>query len=106
MRINNYYNALIGKNPVKDSLKIDTLTYWDENEIERAITYDAILQDLRDLNYNHYIVELEYNLDDGGNINEVLMSIITRNSDTKSTLGYHRNTIQHYLNQDFLSLFE
>jgi len=106
VRVNNDNNALVGRNSTKDSLKISTLTFWDENEIERGITYDSILQDLTDLNYSHYISELDYRLNDGENINEVLISIITKNKDTKSTIGYHQNIIQHYLNQDFMKLFE
>lgn len=106
MRENNNYNALVGKYSSKDSLKISTLAYWEEIEIERGITYDAILKDLSDLNYKHYIKELEYRLDDGENLNEIFFSIITKNKDTKSTIGYHQSIIQHYLNQDFRKLFE
>jgi len=106
VRVNNDNNALIGRNSIKDSLKNNTLTYWDENEIERGITYDSILTDLKDLKYNHYITELERKLNNGENINQILISIITKNKDTKSTIGYHKNTIQHYLNQDFIKLFE
>ena len=68
----------------------------DENEIERGITYDSILTDLKDLKYNHYITELERKLNNGENINQILISIITKNKDTKSTIGYHKNTIQHF----------
>jgi len=107
VRINNdNYNALVGRNSVKESLKINTLTYWDENEIERGIIYDKILKDLEDLNYTECIIELENKLNNGDNINDILISIITKNDDTKSTLGYHQNIIQHYLNQDFIKLFE
>lgn len=106
MRGNNDNNSLIGKYSTKDSLKKSTLTFWDENEIERDITYRKILEDLQDLSYNHYINEFEYRFNDGENINDILISIITRNIETKSTIGYHKETIQSYLNQDFMKLFD
>jgi len=83
-----------------------SLTFWDDTEIERIITYNAIIEDLIDLDYLDYYQEIQDNFHEDESINEILMSVITRNSETLSTLGYHKGTIQHYLDQDIMDLFK
>jgi len=83
-----------------------SLTFWDDTEIERIITYNAIIEDLIDLEYLDYYQEVQDSFNSDGMVNEILMDIITRNSETLSTLGYHKSTIQHYLDQDIMNLFK
>ena len=108
MKVKNYDNTLIERiysNKVTRNLKNDLLTTL-ESEIERDITYNKIIADIQDLGYDNYWHELQYRLAIDEDINKVLMSIITRSSETKSTIGYHKNTIQHYLDQDLMNLFK
>lgn len=78
----------------------------DDSEIERDITYNTIIEDLKDLGHNRYYSELQNRLDVGENINQILLSIINRNRLTKSIIGYHTRVIEHYINQDIMALFK
>jgi hypothetical protein len=108
VRVKNYDTTLFNDKfsyKVTNNFKNNSLTFWDDR-IERCITYNTIIDEMTELGYATYISELKYRLDDNESINEILMSIITRNNMLKSTLGYHRGVIQMYLDQDFMSLFK
>jgi len=90
---------------VTNNFRNNSLTFWDES-IDRCITYNTIMDEMTELGYGTYKCELKYRLNNDENINEILMSIITRNKMLKSTLGYHRGVIQMYLDQDFMNLFK
>lgn len=75
----------------------------NEKNIERWITYDMIFKDIVDLEYEkHYKPDNQFSEE---NINMVLLSIINASLETKSTLGYHKSTIEHYLDEDIINLF-
>jgi hypothetical protein len=105
VKVRNYETALFYEKfsyKVTNNFKNNSLTFWDER-IDRCITYNIIIDEMTELGYEDYKRELEYRLDEGENINEILMSIITRN---KPTLGYHKGTVQLYMDQDFMNLFK
>ena len=108
MRIKNFKNTTIERKleVVPQLLKIPSKILNNEIDIERNITYNKIIDELSDLNYNKLRCELEYRLMDDENINDILLSIITRDSETKSTIGYHANILNYYLEQDLLNLFK
>jgi len=108
VRIKNYDTTLFDDEysyKVKNIFKNNSLTFWDD-KIDRCITYNTIYDEMVELDYGFYISELKYRLDNDENINDIFLSIITRNKIIKSTLGYHRGTIQMYLDQDFMDLFK
>jgi hypothetical protein len=108
VRLNNYGNTLFNDEfsyKVTNNFKNNSLTFWDDR-IDRCITYNAIIDEMTELAYVTYISELKYRLDDNENINDILMSIVTRNKTLKSTLGYHRGVLQMYMDQDFMNLFK
>jgi hypothetical protein len=95
------FSAKVTRNFNKSSL-----TFWDDTEIDRIVTYNSIIEDLIDLEYTAYYLDLQIRVNGDESINEIFMDIITRNSETMSTLGYHKSTIQHYLDQDIMNLFK
>lgn len=103
MKIKNFKNGTLELVP--ELLKTPSKIFDNEINIERNITYDIIIGEISDLNNNKFMHELEYRLMDNENINDILLSIINRNFETKSTLGYHRTILNHYLGQDLLNLF-
>ena len=109
MRVRNNDTALKGtefSTKATRNFNKSSLTFWDDTEIERVITYNAIIEDLIDLEYFNYYQEVQDGFNSDKSMNELLMNIITRNSDTLSTLGYHKSTIQHYLDRDIMDLFK
>lgn len=83
--------------PIKHKLDID---------FDRWIIYNEIIEQIDDLGYKDLHYELEDRVKNNEDVNEVFKSIINRNSDTKSTIGYHLNTIQHYIDEDFIKMFK
>lgn len=109
MRVKNNDTTLKGikfSSKASRNFNKSSLTFWDDTEIERIITYNAIIEDLIDLEYLDYYQEIQDSFNSDEMINKTLMGIITRNSETLSTLGYHKSTIQHYLDQDIMDLFK
>lgn len=109
MKVKNNDTTLSGNGfstKVTRNFNKSSLTFWDDTEIERIITYNAIIEDLIDLDYTFYYDELLERVQMDESINEVLIDIIDKNSETKSTLSYHKSTLQHYLDQDIMNLFK
>ena len=102
MRIKNFEK---GVTLAPQLLSTPSKMLYDEINIERNITYGIILKEIKDLGYTNFIYELEYRLMEDENINEILLSIIHRDCETKSTIGYHYSVLYHYLGQDLLNLF-
>ena len=108
MKVKNYDTTLLNNEfsyKVQDNFKNNSLTFWDEI-IDRGITYDIIYNEMTDLGYDTYKSELKYRLDDNEDINDIFLSIITRNEMVESTLGYHQGALQMYLDEDIMKLFK
>jgi hypothetical protein len=108
VKVRNYDTTLFDdkfSSKVKNNFRNNSIKLWDD-KIDRCITYNTIYSEMVELGYGTHISELKYRLDNGENINSIFLSIITKNKIVKSTLGYHRGTIQMYLDQDFMGLFK
>jgi hypothetical protein len=108
VRGKNYETTLFNEEfsyKVPHDFKDNLLTFWDE-KIDRCIIYNQIMDEMDELEYEDYQHELSYRLGDGENINDILLSIITRTDEVISTLGYHRGSIQMFLDQDFMKMFK
>jgi hypothetical protein len=82
-----------------------SLRFLDDSIAEREIIYNEILIELQELEYNVSYRTLRNMLRNYDNPNDFIKGVITRNSDTKSTLGHRLNIIEHYIGQDLMNLF-
>jgi len=107
VRIKNYKNTaseLLTLDAVPKMQKAPSKIIHNDKYVERSITYEKVIDEIMELGY-HTDMTLEYRLLEGENINELLLSIINKNSETKSTVGYHTSTLKCYLDEDLLERF-
>ena len=107
MRIRNYtIGTLETEFQRKNNYKNNSINLEAEITFERLLSYNTIIDELLELNYNNLVSEITYRISDNENPNEVFKSVITRSNDTKSYIGYHLNAIQHYIDMDFMKIFK
>lgn len=75
-------------------------------EIERMITYNDILGEFIDLGYQELYDEFEVRICTGECPNIVLESIITKNDEIKSTMGYLLSQVIYFIDKDLMKLFK
>jgi hypothetical protein len=79
--------------------------FYSNIEIDRIITYNEILGEFIDLGYSDLYNEFEVRICNGENPNLILESIISRNDENQSTLGYLLGVIRYYIDKDITKLF-
>lgn len=110
MRIKNYKAAAADRFDLVDAqglgIKPSELSemFHNENNIERWITYNIIIEDIMEMDY-HYRKELKERLSSDENINEILLTIINTSKETKQMIGYHKAILKGYLDEDLLKEF-
>jgi len=78
----------------------------DEEHTERWEIYSLILEDLINSGKDHYLKEIKYRLTDGEDPNEVILSIIEKESDNLNSLAWGlKARIEEYLEEDFFKRF-
>ena len=108
MRVKNYTLSTLNETfsgRIHEAFKSSTLTQQVDLDIDRLIIYNEIVTQIIDLGYNNYYNEIESRVTKGEDPNEVIKSILIRNDETKSTIGYHLNIIQHFIDVDFMKRF-
>jgi hypothetical protein len=75
-------------------------------DIERLITYNEILGEFINLGYGDLYDEFEYRICYSECPNIVLVSLMNRNEEVESTMGYLLNKINYFIDKDFMILFE
>ena len=83
-----------------------SIRFLDESIVEREIIYNEILIELQDLEYEVSYRTLRKMLRNYDSPNIFIKGVITRNGDTKSTLGHRLNIIEYYIGQDLMDLFK
>ena len=79
---------------------------YSDIEIDRIIVYNEILGEFIDLGYQELYNEFESRIWLGECPNIILKSLITRNDEYKSTLGYLLNQIDYFIDKDFMEFFK
>jgi hypothetical protein len=84
------------------AFKSSSLTKHLNIDFNRWITYNEIIGQLIDLDYMDFYDEMDGRIKKGENPNEVIKTILNRNDEIKSMMGYHLGVIQHYIDEDFI----
>lgn len=79
---------------------------YSDIEIDRLITYNEILGDFIDLGYGDLYDEFEFRLCSGECPNKIIESIITRNEEYFSTMGYILGHITYFIDKDLMIYFD
>lgn len=75
-------------------------------EIDRMIIYNEVLGEFIDLGYVDLYNEFETRICLGECPNVILESLITKNAEYESTLGYLLNQINYFIDKDIMKLFD
>jgi hypothetical protein len=89
-----------------EAFRNSSLTKKLNINFERWITYNEIISQLIDLDYMDFYYEMDNRIKHGECPNEVIKSIINKNNEIKSVMGYHLEVIQHYLDDDFMKKWD
>ena len=85
---------------------INILKSIDEEGEDRWETYSIIIEQLVKQGKGHYLKEIKYRLSDGENPNEVILSIIERESeDIDSLTWFFKRRVEEYLEDDYFRKF-
>ncbi len=78
----------------------------DEEEEARWETYNLIIMELLNNDYQHYFDEVKYRLTDGENPNQVILDIINRDLENVNGLVWLlKRRIEEYIEEDFIRRF-
>jgi len=83
----------------------NSLANTDEETIERWHTYETIMSELITLNRVNLFEEVKYRLTGGGDPNDIILDIINRNNDVKTTLCVYSRKLMEYKNDDLFKRF-
>lgn len=96
------YNLL---DKLYNTLIKDSLAGTDEETIERWYTYETIMSELISLNKINLFEEIKYKLTGGEDPNEIILDIISKDKDIKTTLWVYIRKLKAYKNEDLLKRF-
>jgi hypothetical protein len=78
----------------------------NEEEEGRWETYSVIIEQLVKQGKDNYLEEIKYRLTDGENPNEVILSIIEKESDNVDALTwFFKKRVEEYLEEDYFKRF-
>ena len=83
----------------------ETLRNLDEEMIYRWESYNLIMDELLKLGKVKLFEEIKYRLTDNECVNEVMLDVITRDSNTSGLLWFIKKRIEDYIDEDFYSQF-
>lgn len=83
----------------------ESLSKGDDNNIERWEIYNAIMVELLNLQKMGYFEEAKYRLTGGENPNKVMLDIIDRDCETKSSLNGYKSKLNHFIDLDIIKKF-
>lgn len=82
-----------------------TIREMDENKIHRWESYNLIMEELIKDGKENIFEEIKYRLTDGENPNEVMLEIITRETNSSGLIWLMRKRIEEYIEEDFYEQF-
>jgi hypothetical protein len=83
----------------------NTLRNLDDDMIPRWEIYNVIMDELLELDKVKVFEEIKYRLTDNEDVNEVMLDVITRESNASGLLWFMKKRIEDYIDEDFYSRF-
>jgi hypothetical protein len=88
-----------------DKFLKQTMQNLEEEKVYRWETYNLIMEELLNDGKEEIFQEIKYRLTDGENPNEVMLDVITRESNSNGLVWLMKKRIEEYLEEDFFERF-